>query len=288
MNLRAFDFLGQTVNDEESEAVIREGDPWRWLIRFSANGRMMVHARINRELYKACLPHRIVRAVPRYAGHLIDNDRPNMLSIKGRELAINLREAIAESAQLKEISACFLALQHLSGGEVLYFVAENGTELISIINDRCAHFGLDVDITQFRVEEIAAQIWPRETIYELNLQIPPSQRVQRTEFDFMGQSDSLMRLRQELERRDFLHERTELLGSLLYMSKVVAVDSKGFNEVLAEVVHLARAHACMYRGTETIDFYEQFSFDRPIPGRFIRPAVGLAGAARRLFGLRRL
>jgi hypothetical protein len=60
MILDQFDARGAGISDDETEEIIREGDPHRSLVRYRLDGsELFVYARINVELLKAAVsPHR--------------------------------------------------------------------------------------------------------------------------------------------------------------------------------------------------------------------------------------
>jgi len=68
------------------------------------------------------------------------------------------------------------------------------------------------------------------------------------------------------------------------MLKQVPIDGAGFQAVLKEIVSLSRSLGCSYRGTETIEGFEQFALTRPLPERYTGGPAPTTGILRRIFG----
>ena len=66
--------------------------------------------------------------------------------------------------------------------------------------------------------------------------------------------------------------------------KEVPVDGAGFLAVLRDIAPLARSLRCSYRGTETIEGFDQFALTRPLPDRYASQSGPMAGMFRRIFG----
>ena len=65
MTLRQFDVSGAEITDEETEEIIRKGDPLRSLVRYRPDGSvMLIHARINMALLQAAASRPILLLKP--------------------------------------------------------------------------------------------------------------------------------------------------------------------------------------------------------------------------------
>jgi len=270
MPLTRFDISGAQVSDEETEKVLREGDPSRSLIRYRPDGgELYIHSRINMALLRTAvpLPILLVKPVSREA-ELMPQDR--LLTPDGSVRNYIFLEKLCEA--LAGCPACYLAEQHGDGRRDFYFVAEDAVGFERIARATAQAQGFPLTIEQYSLAQLAPLILVTEAIGELGLELADDARIQTRRFEFWGAAPSLEKLRARMEERGyrFLHLQP-VLGEL-YMAKPVAIDGQGFLAVLKDIVPLARSLRCSYRGIETIDGGEQFLLTRELPPRYAAPA----------------
>jgi len=272
MPLTRFDISGAQVSDEETEKVLREGDPSRSLIRYRPDGgELYIHSRINMALLRTAVPLPILLVKPVSRGDEL-MPRDHLLtpqgSVRNYTFLENLCEALADAA----CPACYLAEQHGEGRRDFYFVTEDtaGFERIAQATAQAADYPLTIE--QHSLTQLAPLILVTEAIGELGLEPAAGDRIQTRRFEFWGAAASLEKLRAGMEKRGyrFLHLQP-VLGEL-YMSKPVAIDGAGFLAVLKDIVPLARSLRCSYRGAETIDGGDQFLLTRELPARYAAAA----------------
>ena len=182
--------------------------------------------------------------------------------------------------------ACYLAEQHGSNRRDFYFVTEDVASLKRVAEATAQALSFPLDIERYTLATVAPLILPTEAIGELGIEPAPDARVRATRFEFWGADTSLARLRTELERRGYRYADFDLGLRELRMIKAVPIDGPGFLAVLKEIAPLARSLGCSYRGTETIDGFDQFALTRPLPARYAADPIG--GPLRRIFGKRGL
>ena len=288
MTLSQFDARGEQVSDDETEEVIRKGDPHRGLIRYRPDGsELFVHARINIALLRAAvsLPILLLKPVSR-EDELMQRD--NLLTPNGSVRNYEYLERICEDVASASFPACYLAEQHGDGRRDFYFVTEDAAGFERIAHTAAGAFAFPLTIEHHRLAELAPIILPAEAIGELGMDVAADARVRATRFEFWGAEPSLARLRAKLERRGYRFLSLETSTRELRMFKHVPIDGLGFRGVLKEIVPLARSLGCSYRGTETVEGFEQFALTRPLPERYAAdPSTG-AGIVRRVFGRRGL
>jgi len=284
MILKQFDVRGEQISDDETEAIIRKGDPRRGFVRYRPDGsELFVHARINAALLQAAvsLPILLLKPESRESEFMpIDGLLTAMGSVRNYELL----ERICEDVTGAAFPACYMAEQHGKGRRDFYFVTEDVAGFERIARTAAEAFGFPLTIERYRLAEVAPIILPAEAIGDLGLEVAADARIRPTRFEFSGAQPSLARLRTELERRGYRFLGYEILGGELRMIKEVPIDGPGFRAVLKEIAPLARSLACSYRGTETVDGHDQFSLTRPLPERYAAESSTGAGLFRRIFG----
>ena len=181
-----------------------------------------------------------------------------------------------------------MAEQHGDGRRDFYFVTEDAAGF-----ERIAHTAAGAFAFRSRSSITASPSWRRSSFRRRRLANSawtsrPTLGIRATRFEFWGAEPSLERLRAELERRGYRFLSLEMSTRELRMFKHVPIDGPGFRGVLKEIVPLARSLGCSYRGTETVEGFEQFALTRPLPERYAAdPSTG-AGIVRRVFGRRGL
>jgi hypothetical protein len=207
-----------------------------------------------------------------------------LLTVQGSVRNYQLLERICEDVTSASVPACYLAEQHGTGRRDFYFVTEDvaGFERIARTAAEASAFPLTIE--QYRLAEAAPIILPAEAIGDLGLEIPADARMRPTRFEFWGAEPSLARLRAGLERRGYRFLSLEAPLRELRMIKEVPIDGAGFRAVLKEIVPLARSLGCSYRGTETVEGFDQFALTRPLPERYAADSSTGGGIFRRIFG----
>lgn len=283
--LNLFDVRGEDVTDEVTEELIRKGDPWRSLVRYR-DGRsdLFISTRINFALLKAASALPVVQLKPESRqDELMKQD--GLLTPAGSRRNYRFLERIVEAVEAGAVPACYLAEQHGDCRRDFYFVTEDADSferLVQVVAQRC---DFPLTIACHSLAEVAGTLLPREAIGDLGLTVPALARVQPTRFEFWGAAPSLARLRSGLEQRGFRFLSLETYLSELRMIKDVPIDGD-FQAVLKEIVPLSRSLGCSYRGTETIDGFEQFALTRALPERYAANPPGMIGALRGIFGRR--
>jgi hypothetical protein len=272
MTLGAFDILGETVSDDETEEIIRAGDPRRSLIRYRpGKSDTFVSVRMNMALLRAAAAHSILHVKPRSPDDEV-MQIDDLLTPGGSSRNYLFLERLCQGLAGAGFAACFLAEQHGDRRRDFYFATEDAS-------------GLPLSIEQHGLADVAPIILPTEAIGDLGLQIPAG-ALRATRFEFWGAESSLARLRAQLERRGYRFLSMEAYLRELRMIKDVPIDVTGFRTVLEEIVTLSRALGCSYRGTETVDGHDQFALARPLPQRYAARSP-LTGALRSVFGRKR-
>src|SRR5262249_32654830 len=284
MILNHFDVRGEQINDDETDTMIRAGDPSRSLVRYRADGsELFVHTRINVPLLQAAVSLPILLLKPQSReDELIATG--GLLAPEGSRRNYELLERICKDVTSVSFPACYMAEQHGEGRRDFYFVTEDVAGFERIARSAAEAFGFPLAIERYRLAELAPIILPAEAIGDLGIEVAADARMRPTRFEFWGAESSLARLRMALEQRGYRFLGFEIPVRELRMIKEVPIDGPGFRAVLKEIAPLARSHACSYRGTETVDGYDQFSLTRPLPERYAaEPSTG-AGVFRRIFG----
>jgi hypothetical protein len=284
MTLREFDVSGEEIADDETEEIIRQGDPRRSLVRYRPDGSaVFIHARINMALLRAAvsLPILLLKPVSRKDEIMPVDD---LLKPEGSQRNYLLLERICADAAAAACPACYIAEQHGEGRRDFYFATEDvvGFERIARLAAEALKFPLASE--RHSLAELAPLILPTEAIGDLGLDIASDARIRPTRFEFWGAAPSLAKLRSELESRGYRFLSLEAALSELRMLKEVPIDGPGFRAVLKDIVPLARSLRCSYRGTETVEGFEQFALSRPLPARYAADAAPRAGILGRLFG----
>lgn len=278
MTLSEFDVLGEEVRDEETDEIVKKGDPRRRLVRYQPDGgELFVSARISLPLLRAAASHPVLLLKPSSReDEVLKPSNPALAAAGGWDLLTpegsrrnwGLLERICEDLTKASVPACYLAEQHGASRRDFYFVTEDvaGLERISHAAAEALFFPLAVERRRF--SEVAPIILPTEAIGELGLDVAVDVRVRPTRFEFWGTDSSLAKLRAELERRGYRYAGFDQGVRELRMAKPVPIDGSGFLAMLKEIAPLARSFGCSYRGTETIGGHAQFALDRPLPDRY--------------------
>ncbi len=280
MSLTDFDVLGEGRTDDETGEVLVPGDPRRTLLREHPDGtETHVFVRMNVPLLTAAASLPVVRLepVPRPDEALGDG---RSLAVTGHLRNLELYERIGADLESSGCPARFVAFETGHGRRDFYFATEDVDCIEAVARAAAASLDHELSISRHRLADVS-HILPIELIGDLGLDVPADARERRTRFEFWGSPDSLPRLRQALEKQGFDFVEVERAASELRMAKVVPVDGPGFNAVLREIAPLARSLRCSYRGTETVDGFDQFALTRPLPERYAAPGSG--GFWKRLF-----
>jgi hypothetical protein len=268
MSLHRFDVRGLAEVDDETEEVLREGDPGRSLVRYRDDGsEIYVHVRLNVELLSAAaaLPILRIEPTPR-EDEVIARDR--LLTGHGSIRSYEFLERLCADIVEADCPARYIAEQHGEGRRDFYFATEDVSCLMDIANRVGVSSQLPLTFQQTRLAELAPLILPTELIGELDLDVPADARIRTTRFEFSGAPPSLDRLRKQLERRGYRFLDIEPVASELRVVKEVPIDGPGFHAVLREIVPLARSLRCSYRGTEAVGGFAEFALTSPLPARF--------------------
>jgi hypothetical protein len=284
MTLSQFDVRGEQVSDDETEEIIRHGDPHRGLVRYGPDGsELFVHARINMALLRAAVSQPILLLKPlSREDELMKIDR--LLTPAGSIRNYEFLERLCGDVASASVPACYLAEQHGDGRRDFYFATEDAAGFERIARSAAAAFAFPLTIEHDRLADLAPIILPAEAIGELGLDVVADARIRPTRFEFWGAEPSLAKLRAELERRGYRFLGIEIATRELRMLKPVPIDGAGFRAVLKDIVPLARSLGCSYRGTETVEGFEQFALTRPLPARYVADPPKGAGLFRRTFG----
>ena len=284
MTLRRFDVSGEAIVDDETEEIIRKGDPQRGLVRYRPDGsEIFIAVRMNMALLQAAAPIPILRLKPASrTDELMPTD--DLLKPEGSQRNYALLERLCEAVADAACPACYIAEQHGEGRRDFYFATEDVAGFERIARNAAEALVFPLALEQHSLAELAPLILPTEAIGDLGLDIVPDARIRPTGFEFWGAESSLAKLRTELESRGYRFLSLEAHLSELRMLKEVPIDGTGFRAVLKDIVPLARSLRCSYRGTETVGGFEQFALGRPLPERYAADSVPRAGIIGRIFG----
>jgi hypothetical protein len=282
--LNQFEVRGEQISDDKTEEIIRKGDPHRGLVRYRPDGReLFVHARLNMALLQAAVPLPVLLLKPdSREDEVMQID--GLLTARGSVRNYELLERICEDVRSASFPACYVAEQHGTGRRDFYFVTEDVAGFERIARTAARAFAFPLKIERYGLAEVAPIILPAEAIGDLGMEVTADARIRPTRFEFWGAEPSLARLRAGLERRGYRFVSLETLLRELRMIKEVPIDGPGFRAVLKEIVPLARSLGCSYRGTETVDGFDQFALTRPLPERYAADSSTGAGFFRRIFG----
>jgi len=284
MTLGQFDVRGEEIRDEQSEEVIRKGDPLRGLVRYRPDGsERFIHARLNFALLQAAVSLPVLLLKPSSRTDEV-TPRDNLLTGQGSVRNYEFLERLCSDVASASFPACYLAEQHGHGRRDFYFVTEDVTGFERIARSAAEALVFPLSIERYRLADVAPTILPAEAIGELGLEVAADSRTRATRFEFWGAEPSLAKLRGQLERRGFRFLGLDTHLRELRMFKQVPIDGPGFQAVLKEIVPLARSLGCSYRGTETIGGFEQFALARPLPERYTGGLAPTTGIFRRIFG----
>ncbi len=284
MILNRFDVRGEQINDEETEEIIREGDPHRALVRYRRDGsELFVYVRVNFALLQAAVSLPILLVKPHSRGDEVlpfDDLLTGLGSVRNYELLGQICEDLTSAS----FPACYLAEQHGSGRRDFFFVTEDVAGFERIARTAAEAMAFPLTFEQYRLAELAPLILPAEAIGDLGLELPADARMRLTRFEFWGAESSLASLRRSLKRRGYRFLSFEVALRELRMIKEVPIDGPGFQAVLKEIVPLARSLGCSYLGTETVGGLDQFLLTRPLPERYAADSSTISGIFRRIFG----
>jgi hypothetical protein len=284
MGLTQFAVTGEAEYDEVTGEVLRPAEPSRSLVRYRDDGtELFVRVRMNLPLLAAAASLPVVQLQPTQP---TDELTPGggSLTPAGSVRNFELLERICDDLVAEDCPARQLAIQADAGRRDFYFVTEDAGCLEWIARRAADALGFPLAVEEHSLADLAALILPTELVGELDLPVPADQRIRTTRFEFWGAGESLERLRRELERRGYRFDSIERATSELRVLKEVPIDGAGFLAVLREIVPLSRSLRCSYRGTETVDGFEQFALTRPLPPRFSADGEGRKGIWARLFG----
>src|SRR4051812_23419920 len=231
MTLSEFDVLGEEIRDEETEAIVKKGDPRRSLVRYRPDGsELFVSARINLPLLRAAvsLPVLLLKPSSREDEVLKPNDPAleeaggwDLLTPEGSRRNWGLLERICEDLTKASVPACYLAERHGANRRDFYFVTEDVAALERIARAAAEALSFPLAIERRRLADVAPIILPTEAIGELGLEVSASDRVRTTRFQFWAAEASLTKLRAELERRGYRYVGFDPGVRELRMSKPV-------------------------------------------------------------------
>ncbi|WP_018261689.1 hypothetical protein [Methylobacterium sp. WSM2598] len=278
MTLSDFDVLGEEITDEETEEIVRKGDPRRSLVRYQPSGsELFVSIRLNLPLLRAAvsLPVLLLKPSSRDDEVLKPNNPAleaaggwDLLAPEGSRRNWGLLERICQDLTRSSVPACYLAEQHGANRRDFYFVTEDVAGLERIARAAAEALSFPLAIERRRLADVAPTILPAEAIGELGLEISNDARLRATRFEFWGAETSLAKLRAELERRGYRYLELNRSVMELRMINAVPIDGPSFPAVLKEIAPLARSLGCSYRGTETIEGSDQFALNRTLPDRY--------------------
>jgi hypothetical protein len=284
MMLDQFDVRGAEISDDETEEIIRKGDPHRSLVRYRLDGsELFVYVRVNVELLKAAVSLPIVLVKPHSREDEVTQGH-DLLTPMGSVRNYELLEQICEDVTKASFPACYIAEQHGTGRRDFFFVTEDVAGFERIARTAAEVWDFPLTFEQYRLTELASIVLPAEAIGDLGLEVPADARMRLTRFEFWGAEQSLARLRADLERRGYRFLSYEVAMRELRMIKEVPIDGPGFQAVLKEIVNLARSLRCSYLGTETVGGRQQFDLTQPLPERYAADSSAGAGIFRRIFG----
>jgi hypothetical protein len=284
MTLSQFDVRGEEVRDGESEEVIRKGDPLRGLVRYRPDGsELFIHTRLNLALLQTAVSLPVLLLKPSSRTDEV-TQRDNLLTGRGSVRNYEFLERLSNDVASASFPACYLAEQHGDGRRDFYFVTEDVAGFERIARSAAEALVFPLSIERYRLADVAPTILPAEAIGELGLEVAADSRTRATRFEFWGAEPSLAKLRVQLERRGYRFLGLETHIRELRMLKQVPIDGPGFQAVLKEIVSLSRSLGCSYRGTETIEGFEQFALTRPLPERYTGGPAPTTGILRRIFG----
>lgn len=284
MMLDQFDVRGAEISDDETEEIIRKGDPHRSLVRYRLDGtELFVHVRVNVALLQAAVSFPIVLVKPHSREDEVTQGH-DLLAPMGSVRNYELLERICEDVASASFPACYIAEQHGEGRRDFYFVTEDVVGFERIARTAAEAWDFPLTFEQYRLTELAPLILPREAIADLGLEVAADARMRLTRFEFWGAEASLAKLRSELERRGYRFLSFEVAMRELRMIKEVPIDGPGFQAVLKEIVPLARSLRCSYLGTETVGGRQQFYLTQPLPERYAADSSTGGGIFRRIFG----
>jgi hypothetical protein len=292
MMLSQFDVLGEEITDEQTEEIVKRGDPRRSLVRYGPDGtELFVSTRMNLPLLRAAvsLPVLLLKPSSR-EDEVLKPSNPlleaaggwDLLTPEGSRRNWGLLERICEELTQKSVPAAYLAEQHGANRRDFYFVTEDVAGLEQVARATAEALSFPLIIERHRLSEVAPIILPTEAIGELGLEVSADAPLRPTRFEFWGAESSLTKLRAELERRGYRYLGLDPGVRELRMIKPVPIDGPGFLVVLKEIASLARSLGCSYCGTETIESSDQFAIDGPLPDRYADDIAG--GVFARLFG----
>lgn len=284
MILNQFEVRGEQISHDETEEIIRKGDPYRNLVRYRPDGsELFVSARVNLELLQAAvsLPILLLKPASRQDEVMrIDG----LLKPQGSVRNYEFLERICEDLTSASFPACYIAEQHGTGRRDFYFVSEDVAGFERVARAAAEAFAFPLTIEQHRLAEVAPIILPAEAIGELGIEVAADACIRQTRFEFWGAEPSLARLRAGLERRGYRFLSLETHLRELRMIKEVPIDGPGFQATLKEIVPMARSLGCSYCGTETVEGFDQFALTRPLPERYAPDPSRAVGVFRRIFG----
>jgi len=284
MILNQFDVRGGEVCNEETEEIIRKGDPHRNLVRYRLDGsELFVHVRLNVALLQAAVSLPILLVKPHSREDEVSQP-DDLLTGLGSVRNYELLERICEDVISASFPACYLAEQHGTGRRDFFFVTEDVAGFERIARTAAEALAFPLTVEQYHLIDLAPIILPAEAIGDLDLEIPADARMRLTRFEFWGAEPSLERLRASMERRGYRFLSFEIATRELRMIKKVPIDGPGFRAVLKEIVPLARSLRCSYLGTETIGGFHQFALTRPLPERYAADSSTMADIFKRIFG----
>jgi len=139
MTLSEFDVLGEEISDEETEEIVKKGDPRRSLVRYRpAGSELFVSARINLPLLRAAVPLPVLLLKPSSRDDEVLKPRDpafeaaggwDLLTPEGSRRNWELLETICEDLTKASAPACYLAEQHGANRRDFYFVTEDVASL---------------------------------------------------------------------------------------------------------------------------------------------------------------
>jgi hypothetical protein len=281
--LNKFDVRGETIVDEETEELIRAGDPHRSLVRYRSDGReIFVNVRLNMRLLQAAISLPVL--------HLKPAPRPDellqgaaLLTVDGSIRNYRFLDSVVKAVAAAAMPACYLAEQHGDGRRDFYFITEDAAGFDRLVRAVAHDVSMSLVIENCDIAAVAGSILPREAVADLGLSIAADALIQPTRFEFWGSLGALTKLRTELERRGYRFLGLEAHLGELRMLKDVPIDA-AFQGVISEIVALSRSLRCSYCGTETVLGANQFALDRPLSERYLRKPQAKAGIMSRIFG----
>lgn len=172
MTLHRFEVLGEEVRDDQTEELIKEGDPRRSLVRYRPGGReLFVTTRINVALLRAAVSVPVLLLKPTSReDEVLKPSNPELVAGGGWDLLTpegsrrnwGLLERICEDVTESHSPACYLAEQHGENRRDFYFASEDPAGLEQIARKAAKALSFPLTIVRCSLADTAPTILPAE------------------------------------------------------------------------------------------------------------------------------